>query len=494
MSQPSFSEPLLQYAGEAMADISGRLVDVLFSTLPLGLVLFDRQGRCLRVNPVLAQMNGLPAEKHVGRRATELFAELGRRVEACVARVLASGESLLDVDLEGEVLARPGQRSEWVSSYHAVPGDGAGPEGVLAIVRNVTESRSAKRMLAESEQNMRLSEERFRQVVESVPDGLVMVDADGRIALVNAGMERMFGYRRTELIGRPIGMLIPEPERDGHQFHMRAFLGAPAARDMGAKRELHARRKDGSAFPVEVALNPILAASGPLVLATVVDIAERKAGQAMIERALLEKTALLNEVHHRVKNNLQVISSLLNLQARHATEEARAVLSESQGRVKAMALIHQLLYERNDFSRVDLGFYLQRLCSLLRESLSVDSGRIKLCVEVDRGGVALDLQRAVPCGLLVNELVANAMKHAFPGHRRGKVTVRLQREEDGRGRITVADDGVGLPPGLEFSSSRSLGFQLVPLLVDQIGGELVLTREPGTTFEIRFTAGGRGPP
>ena len=330
------------------------------------------------------------------------------------------------------------------------------------------------------------SEQRFRQVVESAPDGLAMVDTAGQMVLVNAGMESIFGYTRDEMLGHTIEMLMPQRHRSAHGALFQGYLEEPTARDMAGRRELYARRKDGSEFPVEIGLNPIPTEAGTMVLATIQDVTRRKADRQMIERSLEEKTVLLHEIHHRVKNNLQVISSLLNLQARNADPSVSRALSESQGRVKAMALIHQLLYERNDFSQVDLATYLQRLCALLQESYRDGPARFSLQVNAAEP-VHLNLQRAVSCGLLVNELVTNAIKHAFPDGRSGHIKVTLAPIDKDHCAITVADDGVGLPPEVSPGTSRTLGMQLIPLLSDQAGGQWQVFREQGTRFELNIS-------
>lgn len=343
-----------------------------------------------------------------------------------------------------------------------------------------------------SEAALRHSEELFRCVVEAAPDGLAMVDRDGRLALVNSGMERLFGYAREEMVGQPIEMLMPDRYRNAHVGLRSAYMLAPTTRDMAGRRELYARRKDGSEFPVEIGLNALTTAGGEHVLATIADVTKRKADQRMLEEALKEKTALLNEVHHRVKNNLQVVCSLLSLRARSAGPDARAVLDDSQNRVKAMSLIHQLLYERSDFSNVVLNIYLQRLASLLREAMGPARPRIALKLESDGEDIIMDLQRSVPCGLLVNELVTNAIKHAFPEDRHGTITLRTEVASANTARIIIADDGIGLPGNVELGHSTSLGLQLIPLLVDQLGGQLKLTRGNGTRFELEFARNNKG--
>ena len=175
-----------------------------------------------------------------------------------------------------------------------------------------------------SERRLRESEARFRRVLDSTADGLVQIDEDGRIVLANRRVESMFGYTQDELHRVPVETLMPARHRDAHPTLRQSFFNNPATRDMAQRRELYARRKDGSEFPVEIGLNPVHTPEGMHVLATIVDVTVRYEARRALERALEEKTVLLNEVHHRVKNNLQVISSLLNMQARRAPPEVRA--------------------------------------------------------------------------------------------------------------------------------------------------------------------------
>ncbi|MDB5802427.1 MAG: signal transduction histidine kinase [Rhodocyclales bacterium] len=340
-----------------------------------------------------------------------------------------------------------------------------------------------------SEAALRQSEEQFRCVVEAAPDGLAMIDHEGRLTLVNSSTEKMFGYPREELLGQPIEMLMPERCRGTYPDLRSAYMNAPTSRDMAGRRELYAMRKDGSEFPVEIGLIALSTAGGEHVLAAISDVTQRKADQGILENALSEKTVLLNEVHHRVKNNLQVVCSLLSLQARTAKPEARVMLEDSQARVKTMALLHQLLYERSDFSRVELGQYLRRLGSLLRELLGEARSRVTLQIETGDSDIQMDLQRSVPCGLLINELVTNAIKHAFPGGRHGKILVHAELVSPALARIVVSDDGIGVPPDLQLGAMPSLGFQLIPLFVDQLGGDLRLIRENGSRFELYFKPG-----
>lgn len=441
-----------------------RLLMQLFAVAPLGIGIIDKQLHYCEVNQELADINGCAIEAHRGRHIREVIPTLASTIEPLLLQVLTTGEEFVELPLSGYTAAHGGSSRHWLATYSPLLNERGEPNGILAIVQDIT-AQHLDRDAVNS------SEERFRQVVEAAPDGLAMVDENGLLVLVNAGLERMFGYRREEMIGHPIEFLMPERYRGGHLERRNHFLRAPEARDMAGRKELYARRKDGSEFPVEIGLNPLQAADRLHVLATIQDVTKRKADQAMLEKALQEKTALLNEVHHRVKNNLQVVSSLLNLQTRHASPEASQLLSESQGRVKAIALIHQLLYERNDYAQVELGLYLQRLARLQSETFQSHSDRIRLHIQQPDHPITLDLQRAVPCGLLVNELISNAFKHAFPNEQRGTICITLSPCEDGC-FITVRDDGIGLPSDIHLGETLTLGFQLLPLLTEQAGGHL----------------------
>lgn len=343
---------------------------------------------------------------------------------------------------------------------------------------------SALEALQDSERQLREalehSEDRFRRAFEGATVGMGLIDSQGRILHANESMARMFGYERAQMVGMPVHQLVPLRQREGHHAHVQGFMEKPALRYMAKRQELYALRRDGSEFAVEIGLNPMPESGGRQVLATISDVTERRAQQSLIERALAEKTALLNEVHHRVKNNLQVISSLLNLQARNAAPDVREALRDSQSRVHSMALMHQLLYERADFSALDLGPYLRRLTHLLRDTYLGPGSAVRLEVRAPDAGRRMDLQRAIPCGLVITELVTNAIKHAFPAGRAGTIWVALNETDDeGQDRwLEVGDDGVGLPPGVVPGEGRGLGFQLLPLLAEQCGARL--ERLPGS--------------
>jgi two-component sensor histidine kinase len=213
------------------------------------------------------------------------------------------------------------------------------------------------------------------------------------------------------------------------------------------------------------------------------EIAARLRAEEQIKTSLNEKELLLKEIHHRVKNNLQVISSLLYLQSRQIEdEETLGMFLESQHRVRSMALVHERLYQTQDLSKVDTADYIRTLASQLFRSYSASADRTQLTINADN--IALGIDVAVPCGLIINELLSNALKHAFPGTRMGRVFVGLTRIMDGQINLVVSDDGVGFPEDLDFRQTQSLGLQLVNTLVQQLEGTIELDRSHGTKFEI----------
>jgi PAS domain S-box-containing protein len=216
------------------------------------------------------------------------------------------------------------------------------------------------------------------------------------------------------------------------------------------------------------------------------ELTERRRAEAQVVVSLREKEVLLKEIHHRVKNNLQVISSLLSLQARHVQDQqVIGVLQESRQRIRSMALVHEKLYQSQDLTRIDFAEYLRSLASYLFRSYELTPRLVSLVVAAD--DVFLGIDTAIPCGLLVSELISNALKHAFPDGRGGEVLVAIRSGRDGHLTLTVSDDGVGFPEDLDLGNTRSLGLQLVNTLVSQIDGTIELDGDGGTTFRVTFT-------
>ncbi len=216
------------------------------------------------------------------------------------------------------------------------------------------------------------------------------------------------------------------------------------------------------------------------------EIAERKQAEEQIKASLKEKEVLLKEIHHRVKNNLQIISSLLKLQARSIKDiQTLEIFNESQSRIRTMALIHESLYQSNDLSKINFAEYLRKLAANLFRSYEITSSGIKQIINVDN--VFLEIDVAVPCGLIINELVSNSLKYAFPSGNEGEVKIELCSEQNRHFTLIVSDNGIGLPKNLDLQETRTLGLQLVNNLVDQLEGSVEVDVNGGTEFKIQFT-------
>jgi len=438
---------------------------------PNAMVMINRQGKIEMVN--------MQAERMFGYTRDEM---LGQSVEILVPKRFRADH--------------PGKRQMFFSDPEARPmGAGRdlfgcrkdGSEFPVEIGLNPIETEDGTMVLSsivDISERKRL-EERFRRVVESAPNAMVMVSGRGRIEMVNTQAETLFGYTREEMLGQSIELLVPERYRGKHPDKRQSFFHDPRARPMGAGRDLFGQRKDGSEFPVEIGLNPIETEEGVMVLSAIVDISDRKQKEQRIQAALEEKDLLLGEIHHRVKNNLQIVHSLLDLQSTRIEDPAVLdMLMDSQNRVRSMALIHQTLYQSKDFAKVDFGGFLEALVPTLVASYGVDTGNINLRIEVDQ--VFLPINAAIPCGLIINELITNALKHAFPDGRGGSVVVSIAHQPNDRVTLVVSDDGVGIPDALVIEKSDTLGLSLVTLLSKQLNGQLAIKRKNPTEFSLNF--------
>ena len=450
---------------------SERRLRQVIEAAPNAMVMFNGSGVIDMVNAQTERLFGYPRDQMLGQPIEMLVPERSRErhpalrdsfLIAPVSRPMGAGRDLYGLKKDG---------SEFPIEIGLNPIET--DEGTM-VLSAIVDISSRKRM-----------EERFRQVVESAPNAMVMVNSKGAIEMVNAQTERVFGYARTELLGQPIEMLVPDRFRTQHPGLRSSFFTKPLSRPMGAGRDLYGLKKDGSEFPIEIGLNPIETDEGTMVLSSIVDISDRKHKEERIQGALKEKDVLLGEIHHRVKNNLQIVHSLLGLQSTSISDDVVVgMLRESQNRIRSMALIHQTLYESKDFARVDFSDFLESLVPTLISSYGMGSERIAL--DLRSLEVLLPINTAIPCGLIVNEIIANSLKHAFPDDRRGKITIDLAHREPGSVRLSVSDDGIGIPDSKNLEDPTTLGMQLVTMLVDQLGGTLTIHRSNPTTFEIRF--------
>jgi PAS domain S-box-containing protein len=326
-------------------------------------------------------------------------------------------------------------------------------------------------------------------IVDLAEDAIISIGRDYRIILFNRGAEKIFGFRTDEVIGKTLDVLLPERLAPTHSHHVKDFeRGTGSARRMGERSEILGRRKDGSEFPAEASIAK--AEVGGELFFTVIlrDVTERKLAEKKIQASLREKEVLLKEIHHRVKNNLQVVSSLLGLQARLIPDPTtRKMFQESQNRIHSMAMLHERLYESENLSEIDCHDYVSELTAHLFRSYGVSETRVKLRLNLEQNRMTMD--SAVPCGLILNELVSNCLKYAFPEGREGEIRIDMAKNALGPASLCVADNGVGLPENVSLWSSKSLGLRLVRILAEEIGATVEVSSCQGTEVKLLFPKG-----
>jgi PAS domain S-box-containing protein len=342
----------------------------------------------------------------------------------------------------------------------------------------------------ETNETLLASADSLARILDLAEDAIISVDADQRIVLFNQGAEKIFGYTRNEILGENLSSLLPSRFIEAHRHHIRKFAESSiAARTMGERSEIFGRRKGGIDFPAEASISKARIGNSWLFTVILRDITARKIADEAIRASLREKEVLLKEIHHRVKNNLQVVSSLLGLQSRTIEDFAtRRMFQESQNRVHSMALIHESLYQSENLSEIDFPAYIDQLANHLIRSYGVDSQRVRISASIE--DLRLTMDTAIPCGLIVNELVSNSLKYAFPGGRRGEVSIGMKQNEEHSIRLEVSDNGVGLPDGVSFTSTKSLGLRLVRTLADQLGAAIERGSGNGARIALTFQTGG----
>lgn len=308
------------------------------------------------------------------------------------------------------------------------------------------------------------------RILDLVNDAVISVDQGQAIILFNQRAETMFGYLAEEVHGKPLELLLPAKLTNGR-----------------SPGEIMCRRKDGSEFPAESSRSEIPLDGRTLFTYILHDITPSTVTEERLRATLREKDVLIEEVHHRVKNNLQVITSLLGLQARTIKEPAtRKKFEESRYRIQAMAILHEILYESSSLAKIDFADYIRRLTEHLVRSYGA---AVRIHTQVRLEPLHCHRDVALPCGLIVNELLSNAFKYAFPGGKTGEIRIALRREAKGRVRLSIRDNGVGLPPGMDWKTSPTLGLRLIRTLARQIDATVRTSGREGTVFSITFFDG-----
>lgn len=339
---------------------------------------------------------------------------------------------------------------------------------ILSICRDITSRKQI-------EKEMKL----IKFSVDNASVGVLRTGKDGKILEVNKYICSLLGYSKEEICQKYIYEVDPDFPKEKWQNH-RNMLRMQKSDSF----ETRHFKKNGELVPVEVTNTHIEFQGDEYSFSFVRDITERKTADQKIKNSLHEKELLLKEIHHRVKNNLQVISSLLFLQAQHFdNEEAEELFRISQNRVRTMALIHEKLYQSEDLASIDFSVYIKGLVAVLDESFGSYTKNINIEVAAEK--IYLDINRAIPCGLIINELVTNSMKHAFEKIENGFIRIELNSDKENYSLI-IHDNGKGIKLSTNIEESNSLGLRIVESLVQQLNGNLTLENAEGTKFIIKF--------
>lgn len=454
---------------------------LILANMSAGILLVTDDGMIEFVNESFCAMFGLDSPgKVINRPAAEIINSVKHRFPdseqgvARVAEIVARGEPV-----NGEELALTGGYT-YLRDFIPICVNGE-PYSRLWHQVDITVQK-------QTEEALRVALEKYRVLFESFPLGITISDDSGQIIETNRQAERLLGVPQTEHERRRIDS--PEWQilrPDGSPMPATEYVSVRALQEnrLVENIEMGIVKPGGQITWISATAAPITLRNYGLAI-TYGDITERKAAEAQIEATLAEREVLLKELHHRVKNNLQIISSMLNLQGSSIEDpQAQAVLQEGQNRIYAMALIHEKLYLAKDPICIGMAEYMQDLAGNLFLSYGVEPSRIQFWPAIT--DIWLDIEMAIPFGLLFNELISNCLKHAFPAGRPGEIKVTLDETQPGLYRLMVADNGTGLPPNINWRAPKTLGLRLINRLAQQLRGNIELVAGPGTLFEVTFS-------
>ncbi len=342
-------------------------------------------------------------------------------------------------------------------------------EYITSIVRDITQRK-------ESEKQIKFQ----ANILENVRDSVIVTDLQGKIVYWNKGASSIFGYSSDEAIGKNMNLLYLDEDKEQFERNLKYVK----VRD--CVEEKVCMRKDGSWVWVDVRVTKMLDLDGNIIGFVNVskDITERKKIQNEIKASLEEKEMLLGEINERVSKYMQMISDLLQLHSLYIeNKEEIDVVKDSQSRVKSIFMIHEVISQSDDFGIIDFSEYIENLVKDVVNSYGVDENRIKFNITVDN---ILDIYTAIPCGLISNELVINSIKYAFPDGMNGKVNIDFEKDDNGNCVLTVEDNGIGFPEGLDFKNMDKMGLNLVKTLVKQLNATINVIQGKGTKFQIKF--------
>ena len=434
--------------------------------------------RYIRVNQHLATSFKLSPESFIGQEIN--FLDKGSTFGELIRNFFDSSSQQtwkeIDIEINGSL------RNYLIVAQKYHQGSAAVSVGI-----DITERKRAAALKNQLICSLQESEHKFRSLYEATSDAVMLLDENGFFDC-NPATLKIFGCsNKKEFYGKHPSEFSPLFQPNGQDSASLATQRMDTAMQTGSCRfDWVHKRLDGSEFPAEVLLNAMEINGRKVIQAVVRDITDRKRDEDGIKASLAEKEVLLKEIHHRVKNNLQVISSLLKLQSRYIQDSrVSEMLKESQNRVRSMALVHEQLYQSKDLSNIDFAEYIQNLAHNLFQAYEIHAEGVNLQTNIAQ--CSLNIDTAVPCGLIINELVTNSLKYAFTGQSKGKINIDFTLDNNRVCVLAVSDSGIGFPQDLDYRKARTLGLRLVGSLVKQIRGKIELLETAGTTFKITFS-------
>ncbi len=417
-------------------------------------------------------------EYKVGTRTGDEVGELSRAFDTMTANLKESGRELeaYSRGLEKKVEERTVRLDELLKESE---------QQRVAISNMLADVTETKDDLALAGAKLTQKSEEQKALLSTIPAFVYFKDRGGNYVAANNAFADLVGTSVDEIAGKTDYDLFPDERAAAYKAYDQKIMesGEP-----GYDIEELTAGADGKPMWFSSSKTPFFDSDGIVIgmVGMTLDITERKKAEDQIKASLAEKVVLLREIHHRVKNNLQVVSSLLNMQARGArSKDTIDILNESKNRINTMALIHAQLYESSNLSEINLKGFVNKLLVQLLQTYPVQGTQIKKTISIADYPVPISM--AVPVGLIVNELLSNALKHAFVGRTEGEIKVILTASDEGMINLTVSDDGVGLPAGFDINETGTLGLRLIKILTeDQLGGTLEVISEGGATFNIEF--------
>jgi len=448
----------------------------VFEESPIGMAISNDRCRFFKVNSAFCKMLGYTEPELTSLSFKDITHPEHLVPDTVMVRKMTKGE-IQSYKTEKRYLKKGGDVMWGALTLSPIRKADGGLQFYLAMIEDITEWKQA-------EEELRESEEKYRSIFENAIEGIFQSTPEGKYLSVNPALARMCGY------DSPGQMMDAVTDIQKHLY----IRGSDRVRFMEAlEREgivneflMEFRKKDGTSIWASTSARAVRNNQGKILYyeGTTLNVTNRKLLEDRIREDIREKNVMLKEIHHRVKNNLQIIVSLLNLQSGKIRE--RKILDafeEIRHRVYSMALLHEKLYKSDNLADVPFKDYLSTLCRNLVSAFGA-AGRIRL--DFDLEGIDLGIDTALPCGLIVNELITNAIKHAFPKGRKGRIAVGFRRKDGKSVELTVADDGVGVPAGFDVAKAESLGLKIIQILTDQINGKMHVRTRKGLSFRLVF--------